>query len=64
MKKLSEDEITAYIRTGEPFGKAGAFAIQGKGALFIERIEGDYFNVGGLPLFKLGKMFESMDINF
>jgi septum formation protein len=64
MKELSEDEITAYIRTGEPFGKAGAFAIQGKGALFIEKIEGDYFNVVGLPLFKLGKMLESMDITF
>jgi len=58
MKPLAGKEIDSYVSTGEPFGKAGAFAIQGKGALFIERIEGDYFNVVGLPLFRLGRMLK------
>jgi septum formation protein len=47
---LTEDDITGYIATGEPFGKAGAYAIQGHGGRFVERIEGDYSNVVGLPL--------------
>jgi septum formation protein len=50
---LSEREINDYIATNEPCDKAGAYAIQGKGAKFIEQIEGDYFNVVGLPLSKL-----------
>lgn len=58
MKKLSDADIAAYINTGEPMDKAGAYAIQGMGSLFIEGIEGDYFNVVGLPLFRLGKMLE------
>ncbi len=64
MKELKENEIEAYIRADEPFGKAGSFAIQGKGALFVERIEGDYFNVVGLPLFKLGSILEKIGIDF
>jgi len=47
---MSEDEINWYVATGEPRGKAGAYAIQGKGALFIKEIAGDYFNVVGLPV--------------
>lgn len=47
---LSEEEIKAYVATGEPMDKAGAYAIQGKGALLVERIEGCYYNVVGLPL--------------
>ena len=48
--EMSAKEIDWYISTGEPFGKAGAYGIQGKAALFIEEIEGDYFNIMGLPI--------------
>jgi len=48
--ELTSEEIEWYISTGEPKGKAGAYAIQGQGALFIQEIEGDYYNVVGLPV--------------
>lgn len=48
--EMSESEIGWYISSGEPVGKAGAYGIQGKAALFIEEIEGDYFNIMGLPI--------------
>ena len=48
--EISEQEIDWYIATGEPFGKAGAYGIQGKASVFIEEIEGDYFNIMGLPI--------------
>jgi nucleoside triphosphate pyrophosphatase len=51
-KRLSKEEINAYCDTGEPIGKAGGYAIQGKAAVFIERLEGSYSGVMGLPLFE------------
>jgi septum formation protein len=63
MAKISRERISAYIRTGEPLDKAGAFAAQGKGAVIIERIEGDFFNVVGLPLFRLGKIMERFGVS-
>ncbi len=47
---LTDDDINGYIATGEPMDKAGAYGIQGKGSLFIERISGDYFSVLGFPV--------------
>jgi septum formation protein len=64
IRKLSEDDIEAYISTGEFRGKAGAYAVQGYASLFIERIDGDYFNVVGLPLQRLSRMLEKIGIEF
>ena len=50
---LSEGEVAAYVETGEPMDKAGAYGIQGKGRLLVRRIEGDYSNVVGLPVSRL-----------
>lgn len=63
IKKLSPKEIDRYVATGEPLDKAGAFAIQGKGAVFIEKINGCYSNVIGLPLFKLYLCLNKLNIN-
>ena len=63
IKKMSEQEIDGYIKTGEPLDKAGAFAIQGKGAVLIEKIDGDFFNVVGLPLFKLSNLLSQLGIS-
>ena len=52
-RRLREEEIEAYIATGEPMDKAGAYGIQGYGATIVERVEGDYFAVMGLPLVRL-----------
>ena len=53
---MTEREIDAYVATGEPLDKAGAYGVQGPGGIFVERVEGNYFNVIGLPLPMLYKM--------
>lgn len=62
-RELAEEEITAYIATGEPSDKAGAYGIQGYGAMLVERVEGDYFNVMGLPLCHLGRMLRAFGVD-
>jgi septum formation protein len=57
---LSKEEIEDYIATGEPFGKAGAYAIQGRAGRFVTRIEGCYFNIVGLPLGRLYRMLKKL----
>ena len=61
-RKLSGKEIDAYIATGEPMDKAGAYGIQGVACLFVEGIEGDFFNVMGLPVCRLGKMLKELGV--
>ncbi|WP_339798192.1 Maf family protein [Paenibacillus sp. FSL R5-0744] len=62
MRAMTENEIIAYIATGEPADKAGSYAIQGLGSTLVERIEGCYFNVVGLPLSLLGEMLSEFGI--
>lgn len=62
IKKLTEGEIKGYVKTQEPLGKAGAFAIQGKGAIIVKKIDGDFFNVMGLSLFDLSEALKKFGI--
>ena len=62
IKSLQESEIDNYIKTGEPLDKAGAFGVQDLGVLFVEKIEGDYNNVVGLPLFSLGQVLKEFGL--
>lgn len=62
-RELTDREIWSYIRTGDPMDKAGAYGVQGKAALFVTGIQGDYFNVMGLPLHLLGQMLKEFDLD-
>ena len=62
-RALSDREIEAYIATGEPMDKAGSYGIQGRAAIFVEGICGDYFNVMGLPLCRLSQILEQFGIS-
>ena len=61
-REISDREIDAYVKSVEPMDKAGAYAAQGLGSVFIERIEGDFYNVIGLPLCRLSKMLKEINI--
>ena len=62
-RPLTDQEIDAYIATGEPMDKAGSYGIQGRGALLVEGISGDYFNVVGLPVCRLGRMLTQFGVD-
>ena len=61
-RPLSEAEIAAYVNTGEPMDKAGAYGIQGRGCVLVEGIRGDYYNVMGLPVCRLGLMLREFGV--
>ena len=63
MRALEDEEIRRYVETPEPMGKAGAYAVQGRAALFIERIEGSYSGVMGLPLFETANLLQRAGLN-
>ena len=62
-RELGEDEIQQYWRSGEPDGKAGAYAIQGKGSVFVKSITGSYSGVVGLPVFETAGLLGEVGIN-
>lgn len=61
-RPLSDEEISAYIATGEPMDKAGAYGIQGRGSLLVRSLSGDYFNVMGLPVCALGQALKEFGV--
>lgn len=63
-RRLSQELISAYVATGEPLDKAGSYGLQGRGAVLVDRIEGDYFGVIGLPLRLVAELFEAAEIPY
>ena len=63
-RSATQQELRAYIKTGEPMDKAGSYGIQGKGALLVEKLDGDFFNVMGLPVLRLSRMLEQFGVAF
>lgn len=63
-RPATEAELRGYIATGEPMDKAGAYGVQGKGALLVERLNGDFFNVMGLPVLRLSRMLQQFGVSF
>lgn len=61
-RPAEKQELLSYIATGEPMDKAGAYGVQGKGALLVERLEGDFFNVMGLPVLRLSRMLSEFGV--
>jgi len=62
MRKINEREIDSYLKTQEPYDKAGAYAIQEKGSVFIEEIEGDFLNAVGLPIYALAQELKKLGV--
>jgi len=62
-RDLSDEEILGYVKTGEPLDKAGGYGIQGIGSILVERLDGCFYNVVGLPLSKLAEMLKAFGIN-
>ena len=62
-RPLSDEEINRYIATGEPMDKAGAYGIQGLASIFVDRLDGDYYNVMGLPLCTLAAMLRGFGVD-
>ena len=62
-RKMNTSDLSTYVSTGEGLDKAGAYAIQGRGSLLVKNISGCYFNVVGLPLFRLSKIMEDMGLS-
>ena len=62
-RPVSQAELLAYIATGEPMDKAGAYGIQGIGALLVSGIDGDYFNVMALPVYRLGRILAQFGVD-
>ncbi|MBA7612625.1 dTTP/UTP pyrophosphatase [subsurface metagenome] len=61
-QSLTEDEVARYVATGEPLGKAGGYAVQGLGAVIVEEVHGCFYNVVGLPLFRLSMLLETFGV--